>query len=74
MRRTPGENSVFSMSNPTSTGKTLGTQIVGAGEAHRTEDRQNGFAADFLVVGVMATGARQLTLLGRRSFEWQQFA
>src|SRR6516225_2041501 len=53
---------------------TLGAHIVGTREVHPTEDRQNGFAADFLVLGVMATGARQLTLLGRRSFELQQFA
>jgi hypothetical protein len=53
---------------------TSGAQVVGAGEAHRTDDRQDGFAADFLVLGVMATAAWQLTLIGRRSFELQQFA
>jgi len=34
---------------------------------------QGGFGADFLVLGVMATSARQLTLISRRSFELQQF-
>jgi hypothetical protein len=51
---------------------TLGAQIVGAGGAYRTYDRQKGLAADFLVLGVMAAGARQLTLIGRRSFKLQQ--
>ena len=49
-----------------------GTQEVGAGGAYRTYDRQKGLAADFLVLGVMAAGARQLTLIGRRSFKLQQ--
>jgi len=53
---------------------TWGTQVVGAGNAHRTYDRQDGFATDFLVLGVMATAARQLTLIGRRGFELQQFS
>jgi hypothetical protein len=53
---------------------TLGAQIVGAGNAHRTDDGQDGFAADFLVLGVMAAGARQLPLLRLRDFELQQFA
>ncbi len=52
---------------------TLGAQVVGAGNAHRTYDRQGGFGADFLVLGVMATAARQLTLITRRGFELQQF-
>jgi len=49
-------------------------QVVGAGETHWTYDRQKGFAADFLVLDVMATAARQLTLIGRRGFELQQLA
>jgi hypothetical protein len=53
---------------------TLGAQIVGAGHAHQTNDRQDGLAADFLVLGVMATRARQLTLIRLRDFELQQFA
>jgi hypothetical protein len=53
---------------------TLGAQIVGAGNAHRTDDRQDGFEADFLVLGVMAASARQLTLIPLRDFELQQFA
>jgi hypothetical protein len=53
---------------------TLGAQVVGAGYAHRTDDRQDGFGADFLVWGVMATAARQLTLICRWGFELQQFA
>jgi hypothetical protein len=53
---------------------TLGTQVVGAGEVHRTDDRQHGFAADFLVLGVMATRTWQLTLIGRRGLELQQFS
>jgi hypothetical protein len=51
---------------------TLAAQVVGTREAYWTDDRQQGFAADFLVLGVMATGAWQLTLIGRRSFELQQ--
>jgi hypothetical protein len=46
-----------------------GAQVVGTGDAYRAYDRQDGFAADFLVGGVMATAARQLTLIGRRGFE-----
>jgi hypothetical protein len=42
---------------------TLGAQIVGPGNAHRTDDRQDGFAANFLVLSVMAASARQLTLI-----------
>jgi hypothetical protein len=53
---------------------TWGAQVVGPGEAHRTYDRQEGFAADFLVGGVMATGARQLTLISPWGFELQPFA
>jgi|HubBroStandDraft_3_1064219.scaffolds.fasta_scaffold02515_8 hypothetical protein len=53
---------------------TLGAQVVGAGHAHRTDDGQIGFEADFLVLGVMAAGARQLTLIRLRDFELQQFA
>jgi hypothetical protein len=53
---------------------TIGAQVVGAGEAHGTYDRQKGFGADFLVLGVMATAARQLTLIDRRGFELQQVA
>jgi hypothetical protein len=52
---------------------TLGAQVVGAGDAHWTDDRQHRFAADFLVLGVMATRTWQLTLIGRRGFELQQF-
>ena len=33
-----------------------------------------GFGADFLVLGVMATSARQLTLIPRWGVELQQFA
>jgi hypothetical protein len=53
---------------------TLGAQIVGAGNAHRADDRQDGFEADFLVLGVMAASARQLTLIRLRDFELQQLA
>jgi hypothetical protein len=53
---------------------TLGAQIVGAGNAHQTDDRQDGFEADFLVLGVMAARARQLTLIRLRDFELKQFA
>jgi len=53
---------------------TLGAQIVGAGNAHPTDDRQDGFAADFLVLGVMAASARQLMLIRPGGFELQQFA
>jgi hypothetical protein len=53
---------------------TLGAQIVRTGYAHRTDDGQNGFAADFLVLGVMAAWARQLTLIRLWDFELQQFA
>jgi hypothetical protein len=49
-------------------------QIVGAGNAHRTDDGQDEFAADFLILGLMATSARQLTLIRLRDFELQQFA
>jgi len=52
---------------------TLGAQVVRAREANRTDDRQKGFRANFLVLGMMATGARQLTLIAR-SFELQQLA
>jgi hypothetical protein len=52
---------------------TLGAQIVGTGDAYQTDDGQDGFAADFLVLGVMAAGARQLTLIRLRDFELQQF-
>jgi hypothetical protein len=52
---------------------TLRAQVIGTGEAYRTYDRQDGFGADFLILGVMATSARQLTLIRRRSFELQQF-
>src|SRR5207245_1494028 len=48
---------------------TLGAQVVGASHAHRTDDRQDGFGADFLVLGVVATSARQLTLIRRWGFE-----
>src|SRR5438132_1778565 len=51
---------------------TLGAQVVGASHAHRTDDRQDGFGADFLVLGVVATSARQLTLIRRWGFELQQ--
>jgi hypothetical protein len=54
-------------------GVTLGAQVVGTRDAHRTYDRQHGFAADFLVLGVMVATTRQLTLSGRRGFELQQF-
>jgi len=53
---------------------TLGAQIVGAGHAHRTDDGQDGFEANLLVLGVMAAWARQLTLIHLRDFELQQFA
>jgi hypothetical protein len=53
---------------------TWGAQVVGASNAHRTYDGQEGFAADFLVLGVMATAARQLTLICRWGFELQQLA
>jgi hypothetical protein len=53
---------------------TLGAQVVGAGHAHRTDDGQDGFGADFLVLGVMAASARQLTLISLWGFELQQFA
>jgi hypothetical protein len=53
---------------------TLGAQVVGAGDAHRTDNRQHGFAADFLVLGVLTAKTWQLTLIGRRGFELQQFA
>jgi hypothetical protein len=52
---------------------TWGAQVVRTGDAYRTYDRQDGFAADFLILSVMATAARQLTLLSRRGFELQQF-
>ena len=52
----------------------LPAPVVGAGEAHRTDDRQQGFGTDFPVSGVMPTGARYLTLLSSRSFELQQLA
>jgi hypothetical protein len=48
-------------------------QVVGTGDAHGTDDGQHGFFTDFLILGVMATAARQLTLIGPRSFELQQF-
>jgi hypothetical protein len=32
---------------------TLGAQVIGARQAHRTYDRQQGFGADFLIAGVM---------------------
>src|SRR5437660_4718869 len=51
---------------------TLGAQVVGASHAHRTDDRQDGFGADFLVLGVVATSARQRTLIRRWGFELQQ--
>jgi hypothetical protein len=51
---------------------TLAVQVVGPSEAYWTNDRQNRFGTDFLILGVMATGAWQLTLIGRRSFELQQ--
>jgi hypothetical protein len=51
---------------------TLGAQVVGARNAHRTDNRQHGFAADFLVLGVMVTTTWELTLIGRRGFELQQ--
>jgi hypothetical protein len=54
-------------------GMASGTQVVGTGDTYRTYDRQDGFAADFLVGGLMATAARQLTLIGRRGWELQQF-
>ncbi|PYY03189.1 MAG: hypothetical protein DMG69_33000 [Acidobacteria bacterium] len=47
-------------------------QIVGTGDAKRADDRQDGFGAEFLVLSVMATPTRQLALLGRRGFEFQQ--
>jgi len=53
---------------------TLGAQVVGAGHAHRTDHGQDGLGADFLILGVMATSARQLTLIRRWGFELQQFA
>jgi hypothetical protein len=53
---------------------TLRAQLVRAGEAHRTDDRQKRFGTDFLISGMMPTGAGQLTLLGSRSFELQQLA
>jgi hypothetical protein len=49
------------------------TQIVGTRDAYRADDRQDGFGAEFLVLGVMATRTRQLALLGRRGLELQQF-
>jgi len=53
---------------------TLGAQVVGTRDPYGAYDRQDGFAADFLVLGVMAASARPLTLIGRRrSFELQQF-
>ena len=51
---------------------TLAAQVIGARQAYWTNHRQNRFGADFLILGVMATGAWQLTLIGRRSFELQQ--
>jgi hypothetical protein len=53
---------------------TLRAQVARAGEAQRTDDRQKGFGTDFLVSGLMPTGARQPTLVGSRSFELQQLA
>jgi hypothetical protein len=50
---------------------TLAAQVVGAGHAHRTDDGQDRFEADFLVLGVMAAWARQLTLIRLRDFELQ---
>jgi hypothetical protein len=51
----------------------LCAQKVRTGDAYRADDRQNGFAAEFLVLSVMATRTRQLALLGRRGLELQQF-
>jgi len=33
----------------------------------------NGFAADFLILGVIPTATQQLTLIGRRGGELQEF-
>jgi len=52
---------------------TVRAQIVGPGEADRTDDRHDGFAADFLILGVIPTTTRQLTLIGRRGGEPEQF-
>jgi hypothetical protein len=41
---------------------------------HRTDDGQHRFAADFLILSVMAATARQLTLIRCWGFELQQFA
>jgi hypothetical protein len=49
----------------------VSAQIVGSGEACWTDDRQKRFGADFLILGVMATAARQLTLMGGWGFELQ---
>jgi hypothetical protein len=51
----------------------LAAQVVGSGEACGTDNRQHRFAADFLVLSVMATTTRQLTLIRCWGLELQQF-
>jgi hypothetical protein len=51
----------------------LAAQVVGSGEACGTDNRQHRFAADFLVLSVMATTTRQLTVIRCWGLELQQF-
>jgi hypothetical protein len=51
----------------------LAAQVVGSGEACGTDNRQHRFAANFLVLSVMATTTRQLTVIRCWGLELQQF-
>ena len=51
-----------------------GAQVVGAGEAYGTDNRQHRFRTDFLILRMMAATTRQLTLIRGRGCELQQFA
>ena len=76
MRRTPGENSVFSMSSSNVSGELAGltsrAPIVGSGDLGRAHRGQHRLGAQLVVVGLLAAGASHVALLVARRGELEQ--
>lgn len=82
MRRTPGENSVFSMRNARKRvqfdiggelpGMAVRAQVVGTRYGHRPHHREHRFGAQFSITSLVAAGTRNAALAGRGRCELQQ--
>jgi hypothetical protein len=51
----------------------LGAQVVGPRDSCQAHDGPHRLGAEFLVLGMVATTARQLALIGGRNFKLKQF-